>query len=131
MSDYYFNPSHPGIAYGDGELLGPGERGQFVKLVDNDTFEVVSDAADKPVGIIYNLDKLLSVTPAATDRNRVALYMNGGVYETDNISGSISADDDLSFDPTTANIKTAGEGETIIGKALAVEGSVVKFKLAL
>ena len=131
MSDFYFNPSHPGIAYGDGELLGPGERGQFVKLVDNDTFEVVSDAADKPVGIIYNLDKLLSVTPAATDRNRVALYMNGGVYETDNISGSISADDDLSFDPTTANIKTAGEGETIIGKALAVEGSVVKFKLAL
>jgi len=131
MSDYYFNPSHPGIAYGDGELLGPGEKGQFVKLVDNDTFEVVSDAADKPVGIIYNLDKLPSVTPAATDRNRVALYMNGGVYETDNISGSISADDDLTFDPATGNIKAWEAGNFVVGKALAVEGSIVKFKLAL
>ena len=131
MSDFYFNPSHPGIAYGDGELQGPGEKGQFVKLIDNDTFQVVSDVADVPVGIIYNLDKLQHVTPGATDRNKVALYMDGGVYETDNITGTIAAGDDLTFDPTDANIKTAAEGNTIVGKALAVEGGVVKFKLAL
>jgi len=131
MSDVYFNPSHPGIAYGDGELLGPGEKGQFVKLVDNDTFQVVSDAADSPVGIIYNIDKLQYVTPGATDRNKVAVYMDGGIYETDNVTGTITAGDDLSFDPTAGNIKTAAEGETIVGKALAVEGSIVKFKLAL
>jgi len=131
MSDFYFNPSHPGIAYGDGELQGPGEKGQFVKLIDNDTFQVVSDVADVPVGVIYNLDKLQHVTPAATDKNKVALYMDGGVYETDNISGTIASGDDLTFDPTDANIKTAAEGNTIVGKALAVEGGVVKFKLAI
>jgi len=131
MSDVFFNPSHPGIAYGDGELQGPGEKGQFVKLIENDTFQVVSDAADVPVGVIYNLDKLKHVTPAATDRNKVAIYMCGGIYETDNVTGTIAADDDLTFDPTNGNLKTAGEAETVVGKALAVEGSVVKFKLAL
>ena len=131
MNDIFFNPSHPGIAYGDGELQGPGEQGQFVKLIDNDTFQVVSDAGDVPVGVIYNLDKLKYVTPGATDRNKVAVYMDGGIYETDNVTGTITADDDLTFDPTNANIKTASEGDTIVGKALAVEGSVVKFKLAL
>ena len=131
MSDVFFNPSHPGIAYGDGELQGPGEKGQFVKLIENDTFQVVSDAADVPVGVIYNLDKLKHVTPAATDRNKVAVYMDGGIYETDNITGTINAGDDLSFDPTAGNLKAAGETETVVGKALAVEGSVVKFKLAL
>ncbi len=131
MNDFYFNPSHPGIAYGDGELQGSGEKGQFVKLIDNDTFQVVSDVADVPVGIIYHLDKLQHVTPAATDRNKVAIYMDGGVYETDNITGTIASGDDLTFDPTAANIKTAAEGNTIVGKALAVEGGVVKFKLAL
>ena len=131
MSDFYFNPSHPGIAYGDGELQGPGEKGQFVKLIDNDTFQVVSDVADVPVGVIYRLDKLQHVTPTATDRNKVAIYMDGGIYETDNITGTIATGDDLTFDPIAANIKTAAEGNTIVGKALAVEGGVVKFKLAL
>ena len=131
MSEFYFNPSHPGIAYGDGELQGAGEKGQFVKLIDNDTFQVVSDVADVPVGIIYHLDKLQHVTPAATDRNKVAIYMDGGIYETDNITGTIATGDDLTFDPTAANIKTAAEGNTIVGKALAVEGGVVKFKLAI
>ena len=131
MSDVYFNPSHPGIAYGDGELQGPGEPGQFVKLIDNDLFEVVSDAADVPVGVIYNLDKLQHVTPTATDRNKVSVYMDGGIYETDSVTGTISADDDLTFDPTAGNLKSAGEAETVVGRALAVEGSVVKFKLVL
>jgi len=131
MSDIYFNPSHPGIAYGDGELQGPGEKGQFVKLIDNDTFQLVSDAADVPIGIIYHLDKLPLLTPADTERNKVAIFLDGGIYETDNITGTISADDDLSFDPTAGTIKAAAEGETIVGKVLAVEGSLVKFKLAL
>ena len=131
MSDIYFNPCHPGIAYGDGELQGPGEKGQFVKLIDNDTFQVVADAADIPVGIIYNLNKLPLLTPEPTERNKVAIFMDGGIYETDNITGTITAGDDLSFHPTAANIKTAAEAETIVGKALAVEGSIVKFKLAL
>jgi len=131
MSDIYFNPSHPGIAYGDGELQGPGEKGQFVKLIDNDTFQLVSDAADVPIGIISHLDKLPLLTPADTERNKVAIFLDGGIYETDNITGTISADDDLSFDPTAGTIKAAAEGETIVGKVLAVEGSLVKFKLAL
>ena len=131
MSEIYFNPSHPGIAYGDGELQGPGEKGQFVKLAGSDLFQVVSDAADVPVGVIYNLDKLKHVTPGATDRNKVAIYIGGGIYETDNVTGPINAGDDLSFDPTAGNLKTGGETDTVVGKALAVEGSVVKFKLAL
>ena len=131
MSEIYFNPSHPGIAYGDGELQGPGEKGQFVKLAGSDLFEVVSDAADVPVGVIYNLDKLKHVTPGATDRNKVAVYMGGGIYETDNVTGEVTAGDDLTFDPANGNIKVWAAGNFVVGKALAVEGSVVKFKLAL
>ena len=107
MSEIYFNPSHPGIAYGDGELQGPGEKGQFVKLTSNDTFQVVSDAADTPVGVIYNLDKPAHVTPDETDRNKVAVYFGGGIYETDNLTGTVAAGDDLTFERSAGSIKTA------------------------
>lgn len=62
------------------------------------------------MGIIYPLDKLQHVTPVATDRNKITIYMDGSIYETDNITGTISADDDLTFDPTNGNKKvwTAG-----------------------
>ena len=131
MSDVFFNASHPGIAYGDGELLGPGTPGQLVKLVESDLFQVVADAADKPIGLLGRLDKPKYVTPAATDRNKVTVFMRGGIYETDNISGQIAFGDSLSFNPATGQLKTAGQGETVVAKALAVGGNTLKFELLL
>jgi len=131
MTEVFFNASHPGIAYGDGELLGPGTPGLLVKLVDNDLFQVVSDAADKPIGLLCRIDKPRYVTPGPTDRYKAAVFMRGGIYETDNISGSVVFSAFLSFDPATGQLKAAGEGETVVARALAVGGSTVKFQLLL
>ena len=131
MTDVFFNASHPGIAYGDGELLGPGTPGQVVKLVENDLFQVVSDAADKPIGLLGRLDKPRYVTPAATDRYKATIFMRGGIYETDNVSGQITVGAELSFDAATGQLKVVGQGETAIAKALAVGGNIVKFKLLI
>jgi hypothetical protein len=131
MSDVFFNASHPGIAYGDGELLGPGTPAQLVKLVESDLFQVVSEATDKPIGLLGRLDKPRYVTPAATDRYKAQIYLRGGIYETDNVSGQIAFGADLSFNPETGTLKTAGEGDAVIAKALAVGGNTVKFQLLL
>ena len=131
MTEVFFNASHPGIAYGDGELLGPGTPGQIVKLVESDLFQVVSDADDKPIGLLGRLDKPKYVTPLPTDRNKAAIFMRGGVYETDNVSGSVAFGADLSFDAATGQLKTAGEGDTVIARALAVGGNTVKFELLI
>lgn len=131
MSDVFFNASHPGIAYGDGELLGPGTPGQLVKLVESDLFQVVSEATDKPIGLLGRLDKPRYVTPSATDRYKVQVYLRGGIYETDNVSGQILFGADLSFNAETGTLKTAGQGDTVIARALAVGGNTVKFQLLL
>ncbi|MBM3329796.1 MAG: hypothetical protein FJY67_10055 [Calditrichaeota bacterium] len=131
MTEVFFNASHPGIAYGDGELLGPGTPGQIVKLVESDLFQVVSNAADKPVGLLGRLDKPKYATPAATDRYKAQVFLRGGIYETDNVSGQIAFGADLSFDPTTGLLKTASQGETVIARAIAIGGSTVKFQLLL
>jgi hypothetical protein len=131
MTDVFFNASHPGIAYGDGELLGAGTPGLIVKLVENDLFQVVSDAADKPIGLLGRIDKPKYVTPGPTDRYKAAIFLRGGIYETDNISGQVAFGADLSFDPTTGQLKAAGQGEIVVARALAVGGNTVKFELLL
>lgn len=102
-----------------------------MKLVENDLFQVVSDAADKPIGLLGRLDKPKYATPGPTDRYKAAIFMRSGIYETDNISGQVAFGADLSFDPATGQLKTAGEGETVVARALAALGNSVKFQLLL
>jgi hypothetical protein len=77
------------------------------------------------------LDKPKYATPGPTDRYKAAVFLRGGVYETDSISGQVVFGAELSFDPATGQLKTAGEGETVVARALAALGSSVKFQLLL
>ena len=134
MNEIFFNPSHPGLAYGDGDLKGPGDPGQIVKLTGNDEFTVCSAVTDVGMGILGSLDKLENVTPGATDLNKAVIWMNGGIYETDNFTSGAIAGDDLMFDTSAGEIKkwvTGTPDPQVIGKAISVIGGILKFRLDL
>ena len=134
MSEVFFNACHPGLAYGDGELKGPGVPGQAVKLTGDDEFTVCAAVTDVAVGLLGSLDILEHETPGATDLNKAVVWMNGGVYETDAFAAGVAAGDDLMYDPTNGEIKkwvTGSPVPTVIGKAISVAGGTLKFRLTL
>jgi len=112
---------HPGLAYGAGTDSEDLISGNFVRLSGADLFSKVNDAADKAFGIVYR-DTLTG--------NYVTVFTNGGVYETDTFSTGISAGDDLEIDPVTNLLRKATTGQ-VVGVALVVTGSELKFKLVI
>ncbi|MDK9699952.1 MAG: hypothetical protein OEM52_07405 [bacterium] len=125
----FLNAALPGIAYGNGELQGPGNPGQIVKLVGNDLYEVVNNANDEPFGLLGRTNRLKSgPTPTSTDKVLAVVFVGDGIYETDNFSGSITAGNALTFDATLGNLKAAGAGAKIIGRALSVSDGMLKFQ---
>jgi len=139
INEVFFNPCHPGLAYGDGDLKGPGVPGQAVKLTSDDEFSVCSAVTDVAVGILGHINlteaqETLGVLPAATDLNKAVIWMNGGVYETEKFTAGVAAGDDLMFDTNAGEIKkwvTGTPVPQVIGKALAVSGGILKFRLNL
>ncbi len=132
--EVFFNPCHPGLAYGDGDLKGPGDPGQAVKLTGDDEFTVCAAVTDVAVGILGSLDILQHEIPAATDLHKAVIWLNGGIYETDKFTAGAAAGDDLMFDTTAKEIKkwvTGTPPPQVIGKALSVAGGVLKFRLDL
>lgn len=124
----YLNAALPGIAYGNGELQGPGNPGQIVKLVGNDLFEVVSHTGDKPFGILGRTNRLKNgPTPGPTDKVLAVVFIGDGIYETDNFSGTITSGDALTFDATNGNLKAATAGTKIVAEALTVSDGLLKF----
>ena len=91
------------------------------------------------MGIIGSINLLeaqevLGVLPASADLNKVVVWMNGGVYETDKFTAGVAAGDDLMFDTSTGEIKkwvTGTPDPQVIGKALSVSGGILKFRLNL
>lgn len=125
----YLNATLPGIAYGNGELQGPGNPGQIVKLIGNDLFTVVSNSNDEPFGIIGRTNRTKnSPTPGPNDKVLAVVFIGDGIYETDNFSGSITAGDALTFDATLGSLKAAGAGNQIVGRALSVSDGLLKFQ---
>ena len=139
MTEVFFNACHPGLAYGDGDLKGPGTPGQAVKLTGDDEFTVCSAVADVAVGILGSIDLLeaqevLGTLPGATDLNKAVVWMNGGVYETDAFTAGIAAGDDLMYDTSAGEIKkwvTGTPVPQVIGKAISVAGGILKFRSTL
>jgi|GEM_PF-237707 len=130
----WFFSCHPGLAYGDGELKGPGDPGQAVKLTGDDEFTVCSAVTDAAVGILGSLDILEHETPAANNLHKAAVWMNGGIYETDKFTAGAAAGDDLMFDTSAKEIKkwvTETPPPQVIGRALSVAGGILKFRLNL
>jgi len=114
----YLNACHPGLAYGDGFMQGAGSLGQFVKLVGDDTFEVNTDGTVRSFGVLMK---------DYADGEMPGVWCCGGVYETDQYSGSINPNDMLEIDadgkltPVTNKIEVA--------QAISVSGGILKFKL--
>ncbi len=124
----YLNALLPGIAYGNGELQGPGDPGQIVKLTGNDVFALVSESTDVPIGIIGRTNRTkTSPTPGPNDKIMAVIYIGDGIYETDNVSGTINAGDALTVDASTGKLKTAGSGNKIVARALSASDGLVKF----
>lgn len=113
-----FSTVHQGLAYGDGRLKGAGSRGQAVKIVGDDQFEVNADAAVQSVGFLKS---------DAKDGELCTVMCNGGVYETDVFTSTgLAAKDDLSIG-TDGKLKKAAGGEVVVGRALSVAGGILKF----
>ena len=139
INEVFFNPCHPGLAYGDGDLKGPGVPGQAVKLTGDDEFSICAAVTDVAVGILGHINlteaqEVLGALPAATDLNKAVIWMNGGVYETEKFTAGVAAGDDLMFDTNAGEIKkwvTGTPAPQVVGKALAVSGGILKFRLNL
>ncbi len=138
-SELFFNACHPGLAYGDGDLKGPGVPGQAVKLTGDDEFTVCAAVTDVAVGILGRIDlteaqETLGVLPGATDLNKAVIWLNGGIYETDKFTAGAAAGDELMFDTSAGEIKkwvTGSPAPQVIGKAISVSGGILKFRLIL
>ena len=119
---YFVDVKHDtGIAYGDGYAQGDAECGSVMKIVGNDLFAVADDPAEPAFGILFK---------DVADGDMPTIYTQGGVYETDNFTGPITADDLLKVHPDNHNL-TAGlaEGERAVAQAISADGGVLKFRL--
>lgn len=115
----YLNPCHPGLAYGDGVMQGAGLAGQFVKLIGDDLFAVNTDPNVVSAGVLYK---------DVADGEMPTIYMGGGVYETDNYDGNISAGDclNVSGNGVLQAVQPSGPPPAV---AISVVGGVLKFRL--
>ena len=119
---YFVDVKHDtGIAYGDGFVQGDGVCGQVMKVVGDDLFAVADDPTEPAFGILYK-DVKSGEMPT--------IYTGGGVYETDNFTGTIQAGERLKVHATNHNLTNGAQaGEVVVAQAITMSGGVLKFKL--
>jgi hypothetical protein len=121
MSHYLDVKHDTGIAYGDGFAQGDAVCGSVMKLVGDDLFSVADDATEPAFGILLR-DVKSGEMPT--------IYTGGGVYETDNFTGTIQANDRLKVHATNHNLTNGAQaGDVIVAQAISMSGGVLKFKL--
>ena len=116
----YVEPKAPGFRYGLGSMSADGVAGQCVRLTGGDVFSVNDDSTLRSFGILAascKKDELCGV------------YCMGGIYETDQFEGSISAGNMLSCDAATGKLKAAASGDFLLGEAVLSASGVLRFKL--
>ncbi len=119
----FINPTHPGLAYGDGYMQGGGEIGQFVAVAGNDQFAVNTDPEVHSFGMLIKSYK---------DGEMPGIFCKGGTYETDVFEGNINPGDELKV---SANGTLEGgniqDDEHVVAQAISVQSGVLKFKLLI
>ena len=121
MSHYLDVKHDTGIAYGDGFAQGDAVCGSVMKLVGGDLFAVADDATEPAFGILFR-DVKSGEMPT--------IYTGGGVFETDNFTGTIQANDRLKVHATNHNLTNGAQaGDVIVAQAISMSGGVLKFKL--
>lgn len=118
----FINPSHRGLAYGDGYMQGDGKLGQFVKLVGNDLFAVNTDPAAKSFGVLVK-DYKSGEMPG--------ILCMGGIYETDVFEGTINANDDLKASAGGKLTAGVSAGDIVVARAISVASGTLKFRLLI
>lgn len=117
----YIEAKAPGFRYGLGTLSEAGEAGLCVALSGDNEFELNGDSTKRSFGILVG---------ACVEDALCGVWCGGGIYETDQFTGStIAAGDELACDSSTSKLKKAGEGDFVIGHALANVSGVLRFKL--
>jgi len=116
----YVQPMAPGFRYGLGTMQGAGAPGQLVKIAGDNLFTVNDDAETRSFGILER---------AVKDGEMPGIFCLGGIYETDQFSGSPNAGDALSCDAGTGLLKTASGDELVLAEAISLESDVLRFKL--
>jgi len=119
---YFVDVKHDtGIAYGDGFAQGDGVCGEVMKVGGDDLFAVADDPTEAAFGILYK-DVKTGEMPT--------IYTGGGVYETDNFTGTIQAGERLKVHATNHNLTNGVQaGEVVVAQAITMSGGVLKFKL--
>jgi len=110
-----------GIAYGDGYIQGGGVSGQVMRIVGDDLFAVADDPTEPAFGVLYADVK---------DGEMPTIYTDGGVYETDNFTGNLQANDLLKVHADNGNLTNGVQaGDVVVAQAISVSGGVLKFRL--
>ena len=116
----YVEPKAPGFRYGLGTISADAVAGQCVRLTDANAFSVNDDAAKRSFGILV----------ASCDKDALCgVYCMGGIYETDQYTGNISAGDELACDADTGTLKAASGDDFVMAEAISVVSGVLRFKL--
>lgn len=117
----YLEAKLPGCRYGLGTLSEAGTVGQCVVLSGDNEFKLNDDGTVESFGLL--------AADCAEDE-LAAVWFGGGIYETDQYSGTPAAGDDLACDNSTHKlVKAAGEGTVVIGKCISLVAGVLRFKL--
>ena len=118
----FLNPSHRGLAYGDGHMQGDGAIGQAVRVAGNDLFAVNTDATAPSFGLLVKDYK---------SGDMPGIYCDGGVYETDVFDGNITPGADLKVSPNGRLTAGIGNNDIVIARAISVSGGTLKFRLLI
>jgi hypothetical protein len=118
----FLNPSHRGLAYGDGHIQGDGAAGHLVRIVGNDLFAVNTDPTKKSFGILVKDYK---------GGEMCTVYCDGGTYETDVYDGTITAGQDLKVSANGRLASGAGAVDEVVARAISVSGGTLKFRLLI
>lgn len=116
----YVEPKAPGFRYGLGTISEDAVAGQCVRLTNANEFSVNKDGTKRSFGIL---------AASCKKGELCGVYCMGGIYETDQYTGSISPGDALSCDANTGKLKAASGNDFVVGEAISVVSGVLRFKL--
>jgi len=120
----FIDPKFPGVAYGMGVITEDGNAGQFVKLSGQNQFSLNGDPAVRSFGVLYKDAKAGELCTAFTC---------GGIYETDNFTGTVNPGDSLKVDATNKNLVGGGlnPSDVAVAQAVSVQSGILRFKLLI
>ena len=117
----FVDPKFQGIAYGMASIEENAQAGQIVILTGNDKLALNNDPAKRSFGILYK---------NAKEKELCTVFIDGGVYETDNFTGTIGPGDLLKVDAVNKNLTAGlGSGDIPVAEAISSESGVLRFKL--